>query len=77
MYTGTLIKDLMTVVESADIHAGVVSDLCYASYRANRLRSPGVLPERWALIFPSIDELEERFQTECHGADREIVRLRG
>jgi hypothetical protein len=49
----------------ADIGAQV-DKLTYASYRANRLRSPEVLPERWALLpcFALIDELEARFQKE-------------
>ena len=64
MFTGTLITDLLTAVESAETQAAVVDALTYASYRANRLRSPEVAPERWALIFPSIDEMEERFQRE-------------
>jgi hypothetical protein len=44
-----------------------VDELTYRSYRANRLRSPEVLPERWALLpcfAVSITELEERFQKE-------------
>ena len=43
---------------------GTVDTLIYASYRANRLRSPEVKPERWALIYPTITEMEERFQRE-------------
>lgn len=58
-YDGTTIADLM----------GTVDRLMYASYRANRLRSPEVAPERWALVFSSIEEFEERFQREFpHGA---------
>lgn len=58
-HQGTTITELM----------GTVDQLMYASYRSNRLRSPEVIPERWALIFPSIEEFEERFQREFpHGA---------
>jgi len=53
-YSGTMIANLQVTVDN----------LIYASYRANRLRSPEVAPERWALIFPDITELEERFQKE-------------
>jgi hypothetical protein len=63
-YSGTLIEDLTTLAVDATTQARVINDLIYASYRANRLRSPGVTPERWALIFPTIDELEERFKKE-------------
>jgi hypothetical protein len=55
-HRGNTITDLMATVDK----------LTYASYRANRLRSPEVLPERWALLpcFALIDELEARFQKE-------------
>jgi hypothetical protein len=66
-YTGTMIADLQATVEN----------LVYASYKANRLRSPDVLPERWALIFPTIDELEERFQQEIQkGANNALAKIR-
>jgi hypothetical protein len=44
----------------------MVDDLTYCSYRANRLRSPEVTPERWALIYHTVYEMEERFQKENH-----------
>jgi hypothetical protein len=63
MYTSPMITDLTTTVDN----------VIYASYRANRLRSPEVLPEKWALLpcfAVQITELEERFQREFpQGAD--------
>jgi hypothetical protein len=56
-HAGTTITDLIATVDG----------LIYASYKANRLRSPEVLPERWALLpcfACSITELENRFQQE-------------
>jgi hypothetical protein len=53
-YTGHMLPDLVAVVDN----------LIYASYRANRLLSPEVTPERWAYLYPSIEEMEERFQKE-------------
>jgi hypothetical protein len=53
-YSGTMIADMM----------GLVDTLTYASYKANRLRSPEVTPERWALIYHTVYEMEERFQKE-------------
>lgn len=57
-YSGTLITDTMALVDY----------LTYASYKANRLRSPEVTPERWALIYHTVGEMEERFQKELTNA---------
>lgn len=46
-------------------HAGkLVSDLVYASYRAQRDNSPEVTPERWGAIFDDSADLEARYQRE-------------
>ena len=57
-YSGNLISGLIATVDQ----------MIYASYRSNRLRSPEVLPERWAMLpcFRNIIELEEQFQKEKH-----------
>lgn len=43
--------------------SGLVSDLTYRSYAANRQYSPEKQPREWAPIFPQWEEFEARFQS--------------
>lgn len=56
-------EDKMTATE-------IVDELTYRNYRFNRLRSPGVTPERWAQVYPHADALEARYQREHTDAQR-------
>ena len=39
----------------------VIDELTYRSYCHNRMLNPEIDPEQWALIFPNVPEMEERF----------------
>lgn len=39
----------------------VIDELEFRSYAHNRMMFPDVAPERWALIFRNVPEMEERF----------------
>lgn len=39
----------------------VIDELTFRSYVHNRMTFPDVAPERWALIFSNVPEMEERF----------------
>jgi len=43
---------------------GLVEELVYSSYRANRDRSPHITAERWVPVFGDTVELEQRYQDE-------------
>lgn len=42
----------------------IFAELDYMSYRANRIVSPHISPERWKKIYKNVDEMEKRFQNE-------------
>lgn len=44
----------------------VLCELTYRSYRANRLRSPWIVPARWAAIFPEWWRYEKRLNQEAY-----------
>ena len=39
----------------------VIDELMFRSYAHNRIMFPEVEPERWAVIFSNVPEMEERF----------------
>lgn len=43
---------------------GVIDELAYRCYRANRIYSPDIAPERWAKILTNVPAMEARFQRE-------------
>ncbi len=51
--------------EAARSDAEVIIDhLIYASYRANRARSPDIAYRRWSVIYDNIEAMEARYQSE-------------
>lgn len=47
-------------------HKAIMNELIYQNYKANRLRTPHISPERWMLVYSDVDvdALETRFQQE-------------
>lgn len=46
----------------------LIETLTYTNYRANRLRSPQISPERWQRVIPEFTKaMEQRFQEEEPG----------
>lgn len=39
-------------------------NLAYVNYKYNREHSPQITPEKWAMLFPHADLLEQRLQAE-------------
>jgi hypothetical protein len=36
--------------------------LIYRSYEYNRDKNPHILPEKWSIIYPNIDKLEQKYK---------------
>lgn len=39
----------------------IIDELTYRSYVHNRITFPDVAPERWALIYPNVPDMERRY----------------
>lgn len=39
----------------------IIDELTYRNYCHNRMLRPDITPENWALIYPNVPEMEERY----------------
>jgi hypothetical protein len=66
-------KGVMEYNPSTSEPAQAIDHLTYSNYKANRQRSPGITPERWSKVYPNVQDLEAKYQSESLGSTKPVT----